>query len=80
VPLRTTEVKSRKQPTKAPGPADYVLPSTLQYGKPNRKGVMISTGKRMEMASGDADGPGPGAYRTVKSLLRPSFNIMLAGV
>ena len=80
VPLRTSDVQSRKQPVKMPGPADYSLPSTLKYGKPNRKGVMISTGKRLQMASAsDADGPGPGAYKTIKSLIRQSHNIMLSG-
>jgi len=79
VPLRTTNITSRKQTSwdRAPGPADYVLPSTMKHGVPNRKGVMISTGKRSNLGKID-DGPGPGNYQTVKSLIRPSFNIMLA--
>jgi len=80
VPMRETNVRSRKQPETLPGPGDYVLPSSLQYGKPNRKQVMVSTGQRTNFVRRDAlEGPGPGTYKTIKSLIRPSHNILLAG-
>lgn len=81
VPLRLVDAKSRKQASwdKAPGPADYVLPTTLKLGKPNRKNVMIGTGKRADLTAGDPSLPGPGNYQVIKSLIRPSHNIMLSG-
>lgn len=77
VSFRETNISSRKLPDMMPGPGDYSLPSALKYGKPNRKGVMISTGQRSQLGQ-NIDGPGPGEYKVTKSLIRPSYNIMLA--
>lgn len=77
VPMQASNVVSRKVPETMPGPGDYVLPSTLKYGKKNRKNVMISTGQRESMGK-SKDGPGPGTYSVIPSLLRPSHNIMLS--
>lgn len=77
VPMQTSGVVSRKVHDTLPGPGDYILPSTLKYGSRNRKNVMISTGQRTSMGSSKV-GPGPGTYAVIKSLIRPSHNIMLS--
>lgn len=62
-----------------PGPGDYMLPSTIGTVMPNRKNIMVSSVPRDPRNHSDA--PGPGYYNTVPSsdsLLKPSFNVMLA--
>lgn len=82
LPMKETEVEIRRKSNNiAPGPGDYILPSTIQVARPHRKNVMISTGKRFEPEFKVPEGPGPMDYDPIPlygNMIRPTHNIMLA--
>lgn len=71
---------SRKKAEHVPGPGQYNIATKLGDARPNRKNVMLSTAKRdgLGVSKQSLEGPGPCAYSVSTSLIRPSYNIMLA--
>ena len=82
VPMKETHVEIRRKSDKlAPGPGDYVLPSTIPIPRRNRKNIMISTGKRFEPEFKVPVGPSPMDYDPIPlygNMIRPTHNVVLA--
>jgi hypothetical protein len=62
------------------GPGHYIDVLSRMCGKPNKKNIFYSTSpKGLIVPKCRADGPGPGAYSTRTSMLKPSHNMFLHG-